>query len=94
MNTPVDINVAGNDTDVDGNLVPGSIAVVTGPTQGTVQLNTPAPGWIRYTRTPGTFGLDTFTYTIGDSLGAVSAPALVSVNVIPTETVDITSASL
>lgn len=94
MNTPVDIFVAGNDTDVDGNLAPVSIAIVTAPTQGTVLFNTPLPGWIRYTPNPGTFGLQTFTYDIMDTLGALSAPALVSVLVIPTPTVDITSASL
>jgi hypothetical protein len=93
-NTPVDINVAGNDTDVDLNLDPGSIAIVTGPTQGTVALNTPAPGWIRYTPNPGTFGTDTFTYNIRDTLGLVSNTATVAVTVNATDVVDITIASL
>lgn len=95
MNQPVDINVAGNDTDVDLNLDPGSIAIVTGPTQGTVALNTPAPGWIRYTPNPGTFGTDTFTYNIRDTpQGAVSNTATVTVTVNATDVVDITIASL
>jgi hypothetical protein len=95
MNTPVDIFVAGNDTDVDGNLAHVSIAIVTAPTQGAVLLNTPLPGWIRYTPNPGTFGLQTFTYDIMDTLGVPSAaPATVSVLVIPGQTVDITFASL
>jgi hypothetical protein len=94
VNTPVNINVAANDTDSDGTVVPGSILIATTPTQGTVQPNNPLPGWIRYTPNPGAIGLDTFTYTINDNLGAVSAPGLVSVTVVPGPTVDITSASL
>lgn len=77
--TPVQIPVLVNDTD-DGQLVPGSVTVVTPPARGTAIVN-PISGSVTYTPDPGFLGTDTFTYTVEDNDGAVSNEATVSVSV-------------
>ena len=76
---PVNIPVAGNDTDPDNNLNPGSITIVNNPGNGTV---TPNPnGTVTYTPNPGfTSGTDTFTYQICDTTNQC-ATATVTVTV-------------
>ncbi len=67
-NTPVDINVKGNDSSSDPTNAPLSNPTVTGagtvpPTNGTVTVN--PDGTIKYTPNPGFTGpTDTFTYQI------------------------------
>ncbi len=70
--------VLGNDTDPEGNAL--TAVLVTGPTQGTLTLN--ANGSFTYTHTGPTLGSDAFTYRAQDSLGAQSAPATVTINII------------
>ncbi|MEZ6061200.1 MAG: Ig-like domain-containing protein [Planctomycetaceae bacterium] len=61
-NTPVDIAVLGNDSDVDGDdLTP---SVVTAPANGTATVN--EDGSITYTPNEGFTGTDTFTYVASD----------------------------
>lgn len=70
--------VLANDTPSSG-LTP---SVVSGPSHGTLNLNT--DGSFTYTRTTGYSGPDSFTYQDTDTFGRVSAPATVSFTVIPT----------
>jgi gliding motility-associated-like protein len=63
--TPVDINVPGNDSDPDGLIDLGSVVVVTPPSNGTTSVN-PTTGVITYTPSLNFFGNDTFYYQICD----------------------------
>ena len=71
--SPVTVNVSGNDTDLDGNLVPGSVNVIPGggPSNGTFSIG--GGGNITYTPDPDFFGNDTITYSICDD--GIPAPA-------------------
>ena len=74
--TPVTIDVLGNDSDVDGSLDTSSVAIVSAPSSGSAVVN--PNGTITYT--PGaTLGNNTFTYTVKDNLGTVSNTATVTV---------------
>lgn len=74
------INVAANDTDVDGNLVPSSAIVLSGPSHGKLTNN--GDGTFTYTPNANYYGPDSFTYQICDSEGQCSS-ATVSINVTP-----------
>ncbi|MEP4290868.1 MAG: tandem-95 repeat protein, partial [Rhizobiaceae bacterium] len=84
------INVLGNDTDVDGSLVPATVQI-TGtasagdplvmPGEGTWTVNT-TTGEITFTPEADYNGPVTdITYTVQDNSGAVSSPATVSVTI-------------
>jgi gliding motility-associated-like protein len=64
-NTPVVINVKGNDSDPNGNGTIGLPAIIGNPTNGTAVVN--ADGTITYTPNSGFTGNDTLTYVICDS---------------------------
>jgi len=64
--TPVVINVTGNDTDVDGNIDPASVTILTAPDNGTATVD-PLTGAITYTPNAGFVGNDTLTYSICDT---------------------------
>ena len=74
----VDIDVLANDSDDDG-LDPLSVTVVTAPTNGTTQVL--PSGEVRYQPNPGYTGIDSFEYTVADTLGAVSQPTTVDLTV-------------
>ncbi|MEM1126450.1 MAG: Ig-like domain-containing protein [Bacteroidota bacterium] len=78
--TPLLIDVLANDTDPDGMLALESVMVGMAPEQGTAAAQ--PDGTILYTPSPDFAGLDTFTYTVADDLGAVSAPATVLITVV------------
>ncbi|MFC1718338.1 tandem-95 repeat protein, partial [Candidatus Poribacteria bacterium] len=61
----VDINVAANDTDVDGNLDPASVAITSGPSNGLLVNN--GNGTVTYTPNENYNGSDSFTYSICDT---------------------------
>ncbi|MBW7864418.1 MAG: tandem-95 repeat protein, partial [Candidatus Hydrogenedentes bacterium] len=63
--TPVVVDVLANDTDVDGNLVPDSVRVVTPPLHGTVTVN-PATGALTYTPDADYNGVENFSYAVSD----------------------------
>ena len=78
--TPVTIDAAANDLDVDGNLVPSSATVTSGPTNGAVTNN--GDGTFTYTPDPDYNGLDSFDYEICDTDGLCDT-ATVTITVTP-----------
>lgn len=75
-NTPVDIAVLTNDSDVDGDTL--SVSGTTAPSNGRVSIN--ADGTVKYTPNSGFSGTDTFEYVASDGNGgAASAKVTVSV---------------
>ncbi len=62
MNTAVNINVAANDTDLDGETI--TVLDVSNPTNGTVVNN--GDGTVTYTPTTSYTGADSFTYVTAD----------------------------
>jgi hypothetical protein len=74
------INVLGNDTDLDGTLVPVSVQVVTVAGQGTTSVNA-GTGAIVYLPSENFNGSDSFTYRVQDNQGAWSVPATVTLTV-------------
>ena len=97
LGVPLTINVLANDTDPEGN-VPLAVAAVTQPAAGrgtvstdgtTVTYTPPATVTAAFTAT--------FTYQARDSLGALSTPGTVTVNVSPrpaAETFAVTAATV
>jgi len=77
--TPVDINVIGNDTDADGTIDGTSVSIVTDGSNGSTSDN--GDGTVTYTPNGGFAGTDTFTYTVNDNDGATSNEATVTVQV-------------
>ncbi|MGZ8242458.1 tandem-95 repeat protein [Methylomagnum sp.] len=86
FNAYVLINVAANDEDVNGNLDPRSVAVVTNPQNGAVVNH--GNGSVTYIPATTFTGADSFTYVIKDLLGATSAAAKVTVKVSANPTAD------
>ena len=63
--SPVVINVLGNDTDIEG-LNIGSVTITVQPANGTVSVN-PTTGAITFTPAANFFGTTTFTYQVCDN---------------------------
>ncbi len=78
--TPHEVNVLGNDSDVDGTLVPASVEVVTAPAQGSTSVNA-TTGAITYTPDSDFADNDAFTYRVQDNEGLWSSPAMVTMTV-------------
>jgi hypothetical protein len=79
--TPVTVSVLANDTPSPGaSLLPSTLTVVSAPQHGTARVNT-ALGQITYTANSGFVGTDSLLYTVRDSLGGTSNPAMLSVRV-------------
>ena len=74
--TPVTLNVLGNDTDPDHD--PLAVTAVTQPAHGVVVIN--PDGTVTYTPAAGYTGPDTFTYSVSDGQGGVDI-ATVTLNV-------------
>ena len=60
----INIDVLDNDTDVDNNIDVSTLAIVTGPTNGTLTV---VAGELQYTSNLGFAGSETITYSIGDT---------------------------
>ena len=73
------INLVSNDGDVEGALDPASIVITSAPTHGTVSVN--ANGTVSYQHDGSETAADSFSYTVKDAQGLVSAPVNVSVSV-------------
>jgi hypothetical protein len=63
--TPTTVNVATNDTDVDGDLAPTSVSIVSSPATGTTTNN--GDGTITYSPAADASGTFTITYQICDT---------------------------
>lgn len=79
--TAVEIDVLSNDSDVEGDLDPASVAIVASPGQGSIITIAPASGVITYAPAAGFSGSDQFTYSVQDNEGATSNTATVTVSV-------------
>ena len=75
----ISFNVTANDTDIDSQIVPESVSVFSAPTHGVVSIS--VTGEVTYTPNTDYFGDDSFSYTIKDTVGAVSLPGTVSVSI-------------
>lgn len=80
-NTAVQIPVLANDFDVDDVVDPSSLIITSNPQHGTISVN-PTTGVVTYTPVTDYAGNDSFSYTVEDPAGLVSAPATVSITVI------------
>lgn len=74
----IDIAVLSNDSD-DGTLDPATVTIMLPPTNGTVLDN--GAGLLTYTHDGSATTSDRFTYTVADTLGAVSMTATVTIKV-------------
>ncbi len=79
--TPVTVDLAANDTDLDGRVDPATVAIVNGPANGILVNN--GDGTVTYTPGADYNGSDSFTYTVQDNSGATSNEATVSIGVDP-----------
>ncbi|MFN5734999.1 MAG: tandem-95 repeat protein, partial [Flavobacteriales bacterium] len=64
--TPITVNVTGNDTDLDGSIVPSTVNVLTAPNHGTVTINQ-FNGAITYTPNTNFNGTDSLVYQVCDN---------------------------
>ena len=76
----VDVTVLTNDSDADDGLDITSVAIVTGPTNGSTSVNA-TTGVVTYTPNANYSGADSFTYTVDDASGATSNTATVSITI-------------
>ncbi|MEI6729209.1 MAG: Ig-like domain-containing protein [bacterium] len=88
-NSSITVDILANDTDPDGTISPASVVIVTGPTKGTLSINTTAAspdlGKATYTPNPAQYSTsssDTFTYTVKDNNNGVSNTATVTLNIV------------
>ena len=77
--TAVIINVAANDSDIDGTIDVTTVGRATSPSNGTVVVN--GDGTVTYTPDLDFVGLDSLTYTIDDNDGATSNVATVYITI-------------
>lgn len=75
----VSISVTHNDSDPEGNLAATTIQIATAPRNGTVFINESQQ--IVYTADSTFSGVDSFTYTVGDTEGLRSNSARVTIDV-------------
>ncbi len=80
LGAPVILDIVSNDTDSDGAPIYSTVQIVTQPANGTAVSF--GNGLVSYTPIPGFSGVDSFTYTIADDLGAVSNPGTVTISVV------------
>jgi subtilisin family serine protease len=74
------LKVIDNDFDADGNLKVSTVKIVGAPNKGgSVRVN--SNGTVSYSPKRGYRGVESFSYNVKDSLGAVSNTATVTVNV-------------
>ncbi len=90
--TAVDINVLGNDSDIDDPAHTLSVQIVDNPANGSLTIQD--SGIISYQAFPGFTGQDTFTYQTLDGSGGTSNTASVTVSVSDPSTTTLVSTSL
>jgi len=79
--TAVTIDVLTNDYDIDGTIDPTTVAIVSGPANGSLSVD-PVSGVVTYTPNPDYNGSDSLTYTVDDDEGATSNVATVTITVV------------
>jgi ELWxxDGT repeat protein len=75
------VSVLANDSDSDSDIDVRSVRIVDAPKGGSATVN--SDGTVTYSANSSFSGADSFTYTVADVIGAVSAPATVAVTVSP-----------
>jgi hypothetical protein len=75
VSEPIEIDVRANDSDLDNNLTPGSVSIVSPPQFGTAVVN--GSGGVTYISTPQISSADTFTYNVRDAESEASNTATV-----------------
>ncbi len=75
------LNLATNDSDADDGLDLTSLAIVSGPANGSITVN--ADGTVDYTHNGSETAADSFTYTITDQAGVTSTTVTVSMTITP-----------
>ncbi|MFC7229663.1 Ig-like domain-containing protein [Salinirubellus salinus] len=88
----VAVDVLANDSDTEGTVDASTVAVVSGPSNGTLTVNE-TTGAVTYTHDGSTAATDSFTYTVDDDDGATSDEATVSIDVTGIETSEPPTAS-
>lgn len=83
QNGSTTIDVAANDSDTDGSLVPASVTMTAAPNHGQATINS-SSGEVTYVPDPGFVGMDTIRYTVADDQAAISNEAIVRFYVNPT----------
>lgn len=74
-------SVLSPDTDSTAALQPSTVTIVVAPTHGTATVDS-TTGLVSYTPASGYTGADSLSYTVADSAGTVSSPAVVTLNVV------------
>ena len=78
----VQIDILGNDTDVDGDEIDASsVSIESAPLNGSITDINMQTGAVTYTPDADFFGLDSFTYFVLDNSGEASTAVLVSLTV-------------
>jgi hypothetical protein len=80
--TPIAIDVLGNDFDPGGSMQPGSITITQTANHGTTAVNG-STGLVIYTPASDFSGIDSFRYTVTNALGLTSNIATVSIVIAP-----------
>jgi CSLREA domain-containing protein len=80
----VEVDVLANDDDPDGAIDATTVAVTSGPGNGSTAVD-PVTGAITYTPDADFFGTDSFTYTVDDDEGTPSNAATVTITVNPVD---------
>jgi gliding motility-associated-like protein len=82
--------VLANDTDIDGDIDPGNVQIISGPSHGTAQV---INGEVEYVPAADYFGLDTIIYVMCDSTSPAplcdTAVLSLTINQVPDAPVDI-----
>ncbi|HEX2748382.1 MAG TPA: Ig-like domain-containing protein, partial [Verrucomicrobiales bacterium] len=76
----VNIPLIANDSDPGGAINPASVAIVSRPVSGVLSLN-PQTGAVIYTHNNSALTADSFTYSVADSQGLRSEPAVVKISI-------------
>ncbi|MFV1964337.1 MAG: tandem-95 repeat protein [Pirellulaceae bacterium] len=73
------VNVLSNDEDIDSNLVPSSVAIISAPNNANLVVT--ADGSVTVTPARGFRGVTSFTYSVQDEEGAESIPTTATIEV-------------
>ncbi|WP_413698873.1 tandem-95 repeat protein [Psychromonas sp. KJ10-10] len=76
------IDVLANDTDLDGQINPASLVIITPPSNGSLSVDS-ITGEVTYTPNANYNGTDNFSYTVQDDNDTTSSPTTVTLNVAP-----------